>query len=82
LGSDARGAILRRMKTKRLIAAVLWFFSGWYAWNFLAVAFALPVLLGPVAGVALAAAIVWLPAQRWTVSTAPATVTVAAPAES
>ena len=55
------------MKTKRLFAAILWFFTGWYAWNFIAEATGLSSFIGPVAGIALAAAIVWLPAQRWTV---------------
>jgi hypothetical protein len=55
------------MKTKRLLAAVLWFFTGWYAWNFIAAATGLSALIGPIAGFALATAIVWVPSQRWAV---------------
>jgi hypothetical protein len=76
LGRAGRGAIVPVMKTKRLLAAVLWFFTGWYAWNFLAAAMGLSGMLGPISGIALAAAIVWLPSQRWAVPapTAPARV--------
>ena len=60
------------MKTKRLLAAVLWFFTGWYAWNFLAAVIGLSGALGPIAGIVLAIAITWLPAQRWAVPATPA----------
>ena len=69
------------MKTKRLLAATLWFFTTWYAWNFLADITGLPFVLGPVAGVLVAAAVVWLPAQRWSVP-APAAVAPAIQTES
>ncbi len=71
--SAARRRIVSCMKTKRLLAAVLWFFTGWYAWNFLAMAAGLPPMLGPIVGIALATAITWLPAQRWSVAAPAAT---------
>ena len=55
------------MKTKRLLAAVLWTFTAWYAWNFIAAFSGLPSVVGPIAGVAVAIAITWLPSRRWSV---------------
>lgn len=63
----ARGRMVSRMKTKRLLAAVLWFFTSWYAWNFLAEVTGLPFVLGPVVGLLAALAIVGLWGQRWSV---------------
>ena len=60
------------MKTKRLLAAVLWFFTGWYAWNYLAAATGLSAMIGPMAGILLAAAITMLPSRRWAVPVSPA----------
>ena len=75
---DGLGRIVSTMKTKRLLAAVLWFFTGWYAWNFIAATTGLSSFIGPIAGMALVAAIVWLPSQRWAVP-APASVQLVQP---
>lgn len=40
--------------TKRIAAALLWFFAGWYTWAFIATVADLTPLLGPVLGAALA----------------------------
>ena len=67
--------MLRGMKTKRLLAAVLWTFTAWYAWNFVAAFAGLPATFGPIIGVLVAVAVTWLPGQRWSVpSPAPASV--------
>jgi len=39
---------------KRVLAALLWFYAGWYAGAAIAFTLALPDLLGPVLGVAAA----------------------------
>ena len=41
--------------TKRILAAVLWFFAGWYLGAFIAFMVGVPDLLGPVLGFASAA---------------------------
>jgi hypothetical protein len=48
--------MVRRMK-KRLAAAILWFYAGWYAWAILASFLGLSELGGPVIGAAAAALI-------------------------
>lgn len=40
---------------KRILAALLWFYAGWYAWSVIAWATGLPELAGPVVGAAVAA---------------------------
>jgi len=54
--------------TKRIAAALLWFFAGWYAWALIAIAGDLTPLFGPVVGAALAAVFAGDPMHRiWTV---------------
>lgn len=53
--------------TKRIFAAMLWFYAGWYAGAILADMFGVSPLLGPVIGVAAAALIVGDPRRIiWT----------------
>ena len=60
--------------TKRVLAAALWFYTGWYAGAFLAHAFGVSELIGPVIGAAAAALIAGDPRHLiWARSTAPAT---------
>jgi hypothetical protein len=42
---------------KRILAAVLWFYAGWYAGAMIAFAFGLSPVLGPIVGTAAAALI-------------------------
>jgi hypothetical protein len=42
---------------KRVLSAVLWFYTGWYAGAILAHALGLPSALGPIVGTAAAALI-------------------------
>jgi hypothetical protein len=42
---------------KRVLAAVLWFYAGWYAGAMIAYAFGLSPALGPIVGTAAAALI-------------------------
>lgn len=44
---------MQRM-TKRILAAMLWFYAGWYAGAILADFFGVSVLLGPIIGAAAA----------------------------
>jgi hypothetical protein len=44
--------------TKRFLAAMLWFYTGWYAGAILADLFSVSPLLGPILGVAAAGVIV------------------------
>ena len=50
--------------TKRVLAAVLWFYTGWYAGAMLAEVLGVNALLGPIIGVAAAALVVGDPFQR------------------
>jgi hypothetical protein len=43
------------MNRKRIAAAILWFFAGWYAAAFAAYLLGAPDVLGPIVGAALAA---------------------------
>jgi hypothetical protein len=43
--------------TKRIAAALLWFFAGWYGWAFIATVGDLTPLFGPVLGAVLAAVV-------------------------
>lgn len=53
--------------TKRIAAALLWFFAGWWTWAFIANAGDLTPLFGPVLGAALAAVFAGDPMHRiWT----------------
>ena len=40
---------------KRLIAGVLWFFATWYAWDIVAYALGLPIMLAPFLGLVVGA---------------------------
>lgn len=42
---------------KRILAAVLWFFAGWYGWAIAAEFLGLPAVIGPMLGAAAAALI-------------------------
>ena len=65
--------------SKRILAAMLWFYAGWYAGAVLADLFGVSPFLGPIIGVAAAALIVGDPrriiwtsrASNVTASTAP-----------
>jgi hypothetical protein len=57
--------------SKRILAAFLWFFAGWYVGAFVAYLFGVTELLGPVLGAALAAVVagdpwgrIWRPARQ------------------
>jgi hypothetical protein len=57
--------------TKRIIAAVLWFYAGWYAGSLVAIALGISPALGPIIGAAAAALfvgdprrIIWTPARQ------------------
>jgi hypothetical protein len=63
---------------KRILAAILWFYVGWYAWAMIAELFGVTELFGPVFGAALAALIAGDP--RHIIWKRPATTPVAAPA--
>jgi hypothetical protein len=53
--------------TKRIAAALLWFFAGWSTWAFIANAGDLTPLFGPVLGAVLAAVFAGDPMHRiWT----------------
>ena len=64
---------------KRILAAFLWFYAGWYVGAILAEAFGVSPLLGPVIGTAAAALIAVDPRRIiWTArQTAPATTATA-----
>jgi hypothetical protein len=52
---------------KRLLAAALWFYATWYGWSILADMTGMPVMLGPVIGLAVAAFVGMDPLHRiWT----------------
>jgi hypothetical protein len=54
--------------TKRILAAVLWFYTGWYAGAILADFLAISPMLGPIVGAAAAALIAGDPRRIiWTV---------------
>jgi hypothetical protein len=54
--------------TKRILAAVLWFYTGWYAGAILADFLAVSPVLGPIVGAAAAALIAGDPRRLiWTV---------------
>jgi hypothetical protein len=68
--------------TKRILAAMLWFYTGWYAGAMLAEFIGISALLGPVIGAA-AAGIITIDPRRiiWTrAEPAPAREAVAEPA--
>ena len=52
LRRNAAKTTLRGMK-KRVAASTLWAFAAWYAWNYLAYATGLPMLLAPFVGIAV-----------------------------
>ena len=57
--------------TKRILAAVLWFYTGWYAGAILADFLAVSPVLGPIVGAAAAALIAGDPRRIiWTVRSA------------
>jgi len=43
---------------KRLLAGILWFYAGWYAWAMVASLANLPNVLGPLVGLVAAAFVV------------------------
>ena len=64
------------MTTKRVLAAILWFYSGWYAGAMLAEFVGVSALLGPIIGAAAAGLIVGDPRRIiWTARTATAAAT-------
>ena len=53
--------------TKRVLAAMLWFYTGWYAGALLAAMLGVSVLLGPIIGAAAAGLVVGDPRRIiWT----------------
>ena len=53
--------------TKRVLAAMLWFYAGWYAGAMLAEVFGISALLGPIMGAAAAGLVVGDPRRIiWT----------------
>ena len=52
LRRNAAATTLCDMK-KRVAAGILWAFAAWYAWNYLAYATGLPMLLAPFVGIAV-----------------------------
>jgi hypothetical protein len=53
--------------TKRVLAAMLWFYAGWYAGAMLAEVFGISALLGPIIGAAAAGLVVGDPRRIiWT----------------
>jgi hypothetical protein len=61
---------------KRLLAAVLWFLTGWYAGGYLSLIFGVPELVGPLLGLAAAGFFAGDPLGIiWTKKAEPATVT-------
>jgi hypothetical protein len=80
LDRDALARTMRGM-TKRVIAALLWFYAGWYAGAFIAEMLGVTPLLGPVIGAAAAGLIAGDPRRIiWTArSSAPAPAVAAAP---
>jgi len=58
-----RVPILNAMK-KRVVAGLLWFYVTWLGWGVLASVTGIPDLLGPVAGLAVAALIAGDPSGR------------------
>jgi hypothetical protein len=61
---------------KRILAAVLWFFSGWYFGAFIAFVTGVPPALGPVLGIAAAVLIAADPRRIIWTRPAPTTSTV------
>lgn len=62
------------MTTKRVLAAILWFYSGWYAGAILADLGGVSAFLGPIIGAAAAGLIVGDPRRIiWTARSATAT---------
>ena len=58
------------MSTKRILAAALWLFAGWYVGTGVVVYLGLPELIGPLVGIGLAALVAGDPLHRfWTTST-------------
>ena len=57
--------------TKRVLAAILWFYTGWYAGAMIADVFGISAMLGPIIGVAAAGLVVLDPRRIiWTARTA------------
>lgn len=61
----------KRLMNKRILAAALWLFAGWYLGNLVAYQFGLSDLFGPVLGVIAAVAVggdplglIWTRASR------------------
>jgi hypothetical protein len=61
---------------KRLLAAVLWFFAGWYLGGYISLIFGVPEAIGPVLGIAGAVVFAGDPLGIiWTKRAEPATLT-------
>jgi hypothetical protein len=64
--ASVRSATIDHMK-RRVLAAFLWFYAGWYLGSYLAEMFGVTPLLGPIIGAALAAIVVGDPRRIiWT----------------
>lgn len=65
---------------KRVLAALLWFYAGWYAGNVLADLFGVSMLLGPIIGAAAAALVAGDPRRIiWTARNLAQPVTITEP---
>lgn len=66
---------------KRVLSAVLWFYTGWYAGAILAHALGVPSVLGPIVGAAAAALVAGDPRHViWSRPARPIRTTAAEPA--
>jgi hypothetical protein len=59
------------MNTKRILAAALWLFAGWYVGTGVVVYLGLPELVGPLTGIGLAAVVAGDPLHRFWTTPAP-----------
>ena len=59
------------MNTKRILAAALWLFAGWYVGTGVAVYLGLPELIGPLLGIGLAGLVAGDPLRHFWTKSAP-----------
>ncbi len=71
MASGVRGPDHAPMNSKRIAAAVLWFFAGWYAGAFIAYMLGVSDILGPILGITAAALfagdpfdVIWKPSAQ------------------
>ena len=64
------------MNTKRILAAALWLFAGWYVGTGVVVYLGLPELVGPLLGISLAGVVAGDPLHRLWAKPGPTTDTV------